>query len=172
MNDERTATMRRHPAGKAVKMPNDDNNVIPFRPKTEATPPPQPDIRSKASQTLALLDAHGEQGMTVGELSAHMGWHHGTASSTLSTLHRRSEIARLVQDRNGQAVYVIPRAVNERPTVRPTVNQQGLVHGMAASLRKFYRPCSHDPQYPHETCRQCEVRVLLQRYDKLRGSSN
>lgn len=42
--------------------------------------------------------------------------HHGTASGTLSILHRAGKIARLTETRNGARVYVLPEHVADRPT--------------------------------------------------------
>lgn len=40
--------------------------------------------------------------------------HHGTASGTLSILHRAGQIARLVETRNGAHVYVLPEHIDGR----------------------------------------------------------
>ena len=66
--------------------------------------------------TLDLLADADVRGLTWKELAELNEWHHGTASGTLSVLHKTGHIARLTQKRNGCHVYVLPRHVLGRDT--------------------------------------------------------
>jgi hypothetical protein len=57
-----------------------------------------------------------EYGVTVKELREATGWHHGKASSVLSTLHLDGRLARLRLARDRCKVYVLPEHVNGRET--------------------------------------------------------
>lgn len=80
-------------------------------------------MRSEA--TLALLKARAGDGVTVKELCADMGVHHGQGSAALSHLHKEGVIARLDERRSRASVYVLPEYVNGRallaPKARPVV---------------------------------------------------
>lgn len=65
-----------------------------------------------------------DNGITVAELRAATGWHHGVASSTLSTLHKAGRIARLAEKRNRCHPYVLPDQVNGRDTQPQGTNQR------------------------------------------------
>lgn len=95
--------------------------------------------RARQAQVLRLLEyptGAGGQGITVQELRAITGWHHGQASGTLSNLHHAGTIARLAETRHKCKVYVLPEYVSGRATepfgrkpkatTGPTANQ---VHG-------------------------------------------
>lgn len=56
-------------------------------------------------------------GVTWKEVADARGWHHGQATSALSTLHRRGFIVRLEETRQGCGVYVLPEYAGDRPTV-------------------------------------------------------
>lgn len=151
-----------------------NDNVIPLRPRGT---PPIPDFNfgpppSKREQTMTAVNGKGEAGLTVTELIALTGWHHGSASAALSTLHRSGAVARLNEKRDGHAVYVAPLLVGDRPVKKPESHQQSMVDRMAEHLRRQHRDCKHDPDFPHPTCHRCDVRVLLGQYDRLRGSSH
>lgn len=146
-----------------------NDNVIPLR---RAGDPPLPDVRMnplvpKTLSAQIVLGLHGKAGMTWKELAAHFGWHHGSASGVLSSLHKQSKVVRLRERRDGAAVYVMPQHVDGRPTrprARPT---NDLTDDLAVMLRRLYRPCKHDPMLTsHPTCRACEIRELLARYDR------
>jgi hypothetical protein len=66
---------------------------------------------------LAEVDDAEFHGATWAEVAKARGWHHGQASSALSTLHRRGLIARLEASRDGCGIYVTPEYVHGRPTV-------------------------------------------------------
>lgn len=76
----------------------------------------------------ALFDAV-HYGRTWRELAAVTGLHHGSASSSLSILHKEGKIARLTETRDRCKVYVHLDYVEGRPTepygnpARPTVAQ-------------------------------------------------
>lgn len=61
----------------------------------------------------ALAQARGV-GLTWKELADSQGWHHGTASGSLSVLHKTARISRLAERRNRCKVYVLPEFVNGR----------------------------------------------------------
>lgn len=63
---------------------------------------------------LTLLDEARGRGLTWRELGDLTGWHHGTASSALSTLHKVGDIARLTITRERCSVYVALDHVNGR----------------------------------------------------------
>jgi len=65
-----------------------------------------------------------DHGITVAELRAATGWHHGVASSALSTLHKGQQIARLAEKRGRCHIYVLPSQVNGRETQPQGVNQR------------------------------------------------
>lgn len=70
----------------------------------------------RQSETLARVRLHGRFGMTVRELRAVTGWHHGQASSVLSVLHKEGRLARLTESRNRCRVYVTTENVDGRDT--------------------------------------------------------
>lgn len=80
-------------------------------------------------QMLRYLAARGPKGATVVEVketASMLGTgalprefaHHGTASGTLSILHRAGAIARLVETRDKAKVYVLPENIDGRPYER------------------------------------------------------
>lgn len=85
----------------------------------------------------ALVDAV-HYGRTWRELAAVTGLHHGSASSSLSILHKEGKIARLAETRDRCKVYVHLDFVEGRPTepygnpTRPTVAQ------MIAAIENAY----------------------------------
>lgn len=81
--------------------------------------------RERQNALLAYLRGEGAGGATVAQIKSHAGFvdplgseflHHGTASGTLSILHRAGKIARLTETRNGARVYVLPEHTEDRPT--------------------------------------------------------
>ena len=66
--------------------------------------------RTGANQGLILemLEQWGPIGLTWKEVAQQTGWHHGTASGTLSALHKENRIARLSSSRDGCKIYVLP----------------------------------------------------------------
>lgn len=153
-----------------------DDNVIPLRRKGDP-PPMNVDMilgppPSKRMQTAALLASHTGRGITVKELIAHTGWHHGAASAQLSWFHQHGAAVRLQEKRDGCSVYVHPDWVEERKISPRRMNQQGLLDGMARALERKWKPCKHGPTFGHPTCHQCEVYALLKHYKEVRGSSH
>lgn len=83
--------------------------------------------KSLSRRKLALRDLEraGAHGMTSAEFRTrylHSGMHHGSASGVLSNLHKQGIIARLVEARDGSAIYVLPDHVAGRPTEEHTSN--------------------------------------------------
>lgn len=80
-------------------------------------------------RTLAALADAAHYGQTWRELADATGLHHGSASSSLSILHKEGKIARLTETRDRCKVYVQPDAVDGRDTEpygkpgRPTTTQ-------------------------------------------------
>jgi hypothetical protein len=72
--------------------------------------------RKRQRDALRALRGAMGHGCTWKELAAHTGWHHGTASGTLSVLHKEGAIARLSLARDRCKVYVLPEYVGDRPT--------------------------------------------------------
>lgn len=77
------------------------------------------------AEVLEALAARTDgRGLTVVDLKTlgetrqidHQFAHHGTASGTLSALHRAGAIARLAEERDDCKVYVLPEQINDRPT--------------------------------------------------------
>lgn len=66
--------------------------------------------------TLSSLAQAGTEGLTWKELSEIHGWHHGTASGSLSVLHKTERILRLTETRNRCKVYVLPDHAMGRTT--------------------------------------------------------
>ena len=66
--------------------------------------------------TMNLLEAKAETGLTWNELAFHYGWHHGQASGALSNLHKSGHISRLHETRDNSHVYVLPEWIMFRPT--------------------------------------------------------
>lgn len=144
------------------------DNVIPLHRKGDPPPPvfDQPAM-NKGQAVLILLAALGEQGQTSKDLARHFGWHHGSASGVLSRLHLKKEVVRLAERRDGAHIYVLPAYVNERRVSHRQPPHHDLTADLAAMLRRVHRPCDHSPNLmPHPTCRSCEIRELLARYDR------
>lgn len=70
----------------------------------------------RQKETLALLDSHGQHGLTWKELASLLNLHHGSASGVLSVLHKTGRIARLKESRSGSKVYVALSSINGRQT--------------------------------------------------------
>lgn len=63
---------------------------------------------SRQKSVLEALRAAGERGMTWKDVCEVIGGHHGSASGTLSVLHKEGLVARLVETRDRCKVYVLP----------------------------------------------------------------
>lgn len=71
----------------------------------------------REKDTLWLLGTRRIAGLTVKEIRDITGWHHGQASSVLSTLHKAGKIDRLISRRDRCAVYVLHGYADGRETV-------------------------------------------------------
>lgn len=71
---------------------------------------------------LDLIEKHA--GITVKDLREKTDWHHGVASSVLTTLHIAGRITRLEEKRDRCHVYVLPEYVNGRPESPHTPNKR------------------------------------------------
>lgn len=70
----------------------------------------------RQAQTLSALQEAGYDGLTWLELANRQGWHHGTASGSLSVLHKAGRIARLAVSRERCRIYVLPEYADGRAT--------------------------------------------------------
>lgn len=77
--------------------------------------------KRRQRQMLAYLARRGHDGATVVDVKRDAGpdaapefKHHGTASGTLSILHRTGQIARLTETRDKAHVYVLPEHIDGR----------------------------------------------------------
>lgn len=73
-------------------------------------------VQKRQREVLAIMRVAVGYGVTVKELRDTTGWHHGQASSVLSSLHKAGLIDRLAQKRMRCHVYVLPEHVNGRDT--------------------------------------------------------
>ena len=71
---------------------------------------------SSATDTFEWVTTAGGAGLTVAELREDTGWHHGVASSALSSLHASGKIVRLKAKRDRCHVYVAPQHAGTRET--------------------------------------------------------
>lgn len=146
---------------------SDDDNVVPLVRRGHVTEP-IPAHLTHRQKALVLLERYGYYGMTWAELGAEIGVHHGAASGVLSGLHAQDQVVRLrFEVRNGLSVYVLPGHAGNRP-VMPRRRASGLTSDMAAMLRQLQRECAHirRNERPHPTCKWCQVKHLLDRYDR------
>lgn len=92
--------------------------------------------RTKQNQTTTLnhLFMANFEGLTWRDLAERTGWHHGTASGALSTLHKAGLIERLEETRHRCAVYVLPDYVRNRSVApyRPNASARRLEDLLAA----------------------------------------
>ena len=72
--------------------------------------------KHRREQVLKEVRLSGLQGRTWYEIAATLGVHHGAASGALSNLHKAGRLDCLKERRGGAHVYVVPHAVNDRPT--------------------------------------------------------
>lgn len=139
------------------------DNVIPLK-REPAVPEPRT-VTTQEAVMIMLADRRGT-GATWKEVGTRYGLHHGAASGALSRLHANGSISRLSEHRDGCAVYVLPEWVEERRVEARRMPRQGLLDDMARMLTRVYRGCAHDPDLPHPTCKQCDIRFLLDRYQR------
>jgi hypothetical protein len=74
------------------------------------------DAAANQATALRMLAESRSIGITVKDLREEKIPHHGTASGTLSNLHKAGKIARLRESRDRCKVYVLPEFVNGRET--------------------------------------------------------
>lgn len=101
----------------------------------------------RQGRVIFALANEGVLGMTVKELRAEFGWHHGQASGVLSVLHKVGSIDRLVERRDRCAVYVLPQFRLGRDTVSqgrddPPPPERAILADLIAELRDAYAPDS------------------------------
>lgn len=97
---------------------------------------------ARQAHVMKLAAERGGDGLTVQEVRAVTGWHHGQASSALSTLHKDGHLARLSEQRNRCEVYVLLAHVEGRETrphgrKRPTLTpdeRHALAHLRASQV--------------------------------------
>lgn len=87
---------------RSVQKLNTPGPVVPAR---EPTPAPVPQC-SNVQRAVSLVAAAGARGLTVRELDAAVGWHHGQSSSALTKAHQRGLIYSSGLFRSGCTVYV------------------------------------------------------------------
>lgn len=75
-------------------------------------------------RVLTYARVGGRDGVTVAEVRAGTGWHHGISSSTLSVLHKDGKLARLRERRARCAIYVLPENVAGRETAPHNANKK------------------------------------------------
>jgi hypothetical protein len=137
-----------------------NENVIQFPPPQQTPPVATPTHRALALNTLLLA---GKDGVTVKDLRTRFGWHHGSASSVLSELHRDQMVERLTEKRDGCLLYVLPNQVWGRDT-RPygSSSRTDLLADMAALIESL--PTCQHTDHVGMKCRGCRRAVLLARY--------
>jgi DNA-binding IclR family transcriptional regulator len=77
------------------------DEAVPTASAQDATSP-------KTQQVVDLVTAAGERGLTVHELAARTGWHHGMCSGTLSRLARQGRVRTSSTFRAGATAYRAP----------------------------------------------------------------
>ena len=71
------------------------------------------------TQVLNMLKEQSVNGVTWLDVAEALEVHHGTASGTLSVLHKAGKITRLKETRNGSKVYVLPHDTDGRRVEPP-----------------------------------------------------
>lgn len=95
-------------------------------------------ITSKRQQAvLRHLAIAGARGGTWREIGGVHGWHHGQVSGALSVLHKVGRIARLTEQRDGSAVYVLPDHTEGRD-IAPVKPRRTYADGYSAGLEAGY----------------------------------
>jgi outer membrane protein OmpA-like peptidoglycan-associated protein len=72
--------------------------------------------KNRQETVLRHLSARRGLGATWRDIADLEGWHHGTASGTLSVLHKTQHIDRLTEQRDRCKIYVLPEYVADRTT--------------------------------------------------------
>lgn len=114
------------------------------------------------------------EGLTVKELVERTGWHHGQASSTLSTLHKGGRIERLATTRDRCKVYVLPEYVNGRATEKPGRTKANQPKGIVLTdvEEQAVRNLRHRHNYAFGSevyVRGEHLRILLELVERSRG---
>lgn len=71
--------------------------------------------KSESEIALEWLSQRQELGATARELGGYTGLEHQTYSSVMSNLHKTGRVVRLLEQRKGSEVYVLPEYVSGRP---------------------------------------------------------
>ena len=90
----------------------------------------------RQKRVMFYLIMYDVKGLTWKELSTITNWHHGTASGTLSILHKAGKISRLVERRNGCKIYVLPEYVEGRK-VEPHGGKRSSRFELIREIRAF-----------------------------------
>lgn len=80
-------------------------------------------MQKRQKDVYAYLRVLREQGLTVKDLRDITGWHHGQASSVLSSLHKSGYITRLTERRDRCQVYVDNEFINGREEATHRANR-------------------------------------------------
>jgi hypothetical protein len=88
----------------------------------------EPSRRKRYDHIVHYVTMRGSHGATWREVAAVFRLHHGEASGPLSTAHKDGDLAKLTVKRERCGVYVHPKHVNGRDTVR---------HGSTARSRQI-----------------------------------
>lgn len=106
------------------------------------------------SDALSLIIDSDTYGITVKELRQSMDWHHGVASSVLSTLHEQGDVARLSQRRDRCSVYVLKSKVEGRETVARKRNQNRASNSEPTPTPASSRYDDEDVRYEYRAVRK------------------
>lgn len=79
----------------------------------------------RQEETMVFVKRAGSRGLTVKDLREISGWHHGQASSALSTLHKTGHLVQLVEKRDRCGIYVLPGYAGGRDTRAHKANSEG-----------------------------------------------
>ena len=77
------------------------------------------EISRRQRKTLQYMRERGALGVTWKDLSGYFGWHHGSASSVLTVLHKTEHIVRLMNRREKCRIYVLPEFQQGRDSDQP-----------------------------------------------------
>lgn len=84
----------------------------------EPTSPAAPAAaQTKTRRALAALTRAGADGLTLPEMQRRMHWTWSATTPTLSRLHAQHKVERLLEQRDGYAVYVLPEHTGARDTL-------------------------------------------------------
>lgn len=87
---------------------------------------------------IGYMRERGSLGVTWKDLSGKFGWHHGSASSHLTVLHKSGAIMRLMNRRERCRIYVLPEYRDGREFDEPSNNMsKQQVFDMLVELHKY-----------------------------------